>query len=378
MQTTESHPEQPHLGPVQLTLGAYTGVQFDDNVNTSESNPESDTILRAGIDIGFYLLATEQSELRFSSQVGYATYLSHTRSDTVEIAPGSALAWNVSFDSGSVTLYNQFSYSKQVITVGAIRGLSQLPRFENTAGLRVLWQPSEWQFETGYSHDTYLSDLSAYHYLNRAGEYFFLRGGRRFAEKTQTGVEVSASVVNYELPIQSDNTSCSFGPHLDWQITRFVNASIRGGSTIYAFNSPRSGSSASDLNSYYLNFNLSHELTDFVSHQLTVRRDVNLGFGKGNNYTEQLTAAYSFHWTATRFVGLDSQVIYENGTQPLNGLLFTLRENYQRIGISQSASVQFTDKLSARLSGSHWERISNLKGNNYSENSIALELRYRF
>src|SRR5262249_33094286 len=38
-------PDRPHLGPVQLTLGAYGGLELNDNVNTSEQNPQSDLLL---------------------------------------------------------------------------------------------------------------------------------------------------------------------------------------------------------------------------------------------------------------------------------------------------------------------------------------------
>ena len=45
---TALQPDRPHLGPVQLNLGVYGGVSYDDNINESQNNAESDIISRAG------------------------------------------------------------------------------------------------------------------------------------------------------------------------------------------------------------------------------------------------------------------------------------------------------------------------------------------
>ena len=56
-------PDLPHIGPVQLLLGAYSSLAFDDNINLSQKNPQSDAIIGTGLDLGFSWLATGQSEL---------------------------------------------------------------------------------------------------------------------------------------------------------------------------------------------------------------------------------------------------------------------------------------------------------------------------
>lgn len=371
-------PDKPHLGPVQLELGVYTGVEFDDNINTSQNDPQSDTIIHAGVNLGLDWLATEQSELRLTSDVGYATYLAHSRDDTVEIAPGSAATWSVSFEDGSVAFFDQFNYSQAVITVASIRGVSRLPRFDNTVGARAQWLPERWQFELGYSHNNFLSTDSAFQYLNRSSEYFFARGARRFAEHTQIGLEASTSLTAYELPIQSDNTSYSLGPYAEWKVTQFLSASLRGGPTIYAFDAVGARQPSRNLVSYYANLNLTHSLTEFVSQQLSIGRAVNLGYNQGNDFTEQLTSGYSVHWAAREHLDGGLNFIYEHGQQPLNGQFIPVTENFDRFGIISSVSYQFTRKLSGTLNCSHWERRSNLPGNNYGENNVALQVHYAF
>jgi len=376
-------PEQPHLGPVSFTLGAYFGVEANDNINASQNGPQADTIIHSGLNVGLFWPATDQSDLNFSLTMGYAKYLRHPSNDRIEIAPGSALTWKISFDDGSLTFYDQFSDSQSVTTEASVSGVSNLPRIDNTIGARAGWQPGRWLFELGYSHDNFFSDAPADRYLNRASEFFIFRGAHRLAEDTQLGLEASTSLTGYEIPIQSNNTSYSLGPYFEWQITHFINASARGGYTVYAFAANGPGQPAQNLSSYYGSLKLTQQLTEFVSHSLSVERDISLGLNQGNNYTEQLTASYAADWAATANLGLHLNLTYENGTQPLTELFLgvipvTVTEKYNRIGISPGISYQFTKKLSGSLTGSHWERTSNISGKGYQDNTVAALLNFTF
>ncbi len=378
--------EQPHLGPVQLTLGAYLGGEANDNINMSQNNPQSDTILLAGLNLGLVWPITEQTELNLSSSVGYAKYLAYPSNDQIQIAPGSALTWRISFTDGSLTFFDQFSDTQSVISEASVSGISNLPQIDNTVGLRAEWDPGRWLLAVGYSHDNFFSDGAAYQYLNRASEDFFVRGGRRLAGDTQLGLEASMSLTKYDLALQSNNTSYSLGPYLEWQITHFINASVRGGYTIYAFDASSAGQPAQNLGSYYASVELTQQLTEFVSQTISVVRDISLGLNQGNNYTEQLTASYAVNWAATAHLGLNLNLTYEDGNQPLSipfntpfgTFYFSETENYSRVGISPGLTYQFSQKLGGSVIFSHWERTSNFPGDSYQDNSLTVELNYSF
>src|SRR5689334_24067781 len=57
------------------------------------------------------------------------------------------------------------------------------------------------------------------------------RSAWRFAEVTQAGLEGSAGVTRYDLPVQDGNTSYSLGPFVKWQITQFLEADLDRKST---------------------------------------------------------------------------------------------------------------------------------------------------
>src|SRR5882724_1102361 len=376
--TVAPQPDAMHFGPVLLNLGTYTGVTFDDNINISQNNPRSDTSIHAGLNLGFFWPATETSQLQLNSQIGYATYLAHTRSDSIEIAPDSALTWNMSFEDGSLAWYDQFNYSQEVITVPSVAGLSSLPRLNNTIGIRAQWLPGKWLFETGVSYSDFRSTDVTFNYLDNGAEYFISRGAWRFADKTQAGLEFSAGQTAYRLPIQQDNTSYSVGPYLNWGVTEFLTATLRGGPTVYSFKANGPGQPGNTLMAYYFDIDLTHRLTEFVFHELSVKREINLGLNKGNNYNEQLTVDYSIRWAATQNADLSLSLAYENGTQPLTILIFTRNENFARVGVTFGAAYRFTERWGGSLNFSHWDRASNLSGNNYTDNNISFQMSYRF
>lgn len=371
-------PDSPRIGPVLLNLGAYTGVTYDDNINTSQTNALSDVSIHAGLDLGLICPVTVNSQVQLESSFGYVSYLEHTRSDSIEIAPDSALTWTISFKDGSFTFYDRFFYSDEVITVPSVAGLNSLPRFENTVGGRAQWLPGNWDLEAGLSRDDFRSTESSLDYLNRGSEYLFLQGGWRFSQNTEVGLQLSASVTDYQLASQSDNTSYSVGPYINWKVTPFVSVNLSGGPTVYNFDAVGPTQPASTLNSYYFDFELLDQLTDFVSQHFSARQDVSLGFNQGNNYTELLSLNYAVNWSATRYANLALNVTYERGNQPLTIQSVPEKENFDRIGIGASASYQFTDKLAGSISVSHWDRMSDIPGNGYNEASVSFQLNYHF
>lgn len=371
-------PESPHMGPVQYTVGAYAGAQWDDNIYLSQNHPQADTIISAGLNLGFIWPATEQSEVNLNSQIGYASYLRFRGNDYLEIAPGSALTWTFSLASVSVTFYDQVSAAEETLPVASVSNAGRIPRIDNTAGTRLTWQPGSWQVEAGYSHDTFFSGSGAYAYLDRSAEYFYARGAWRFSVGSALGLEASASTTAYDLASQSDNTSYSLGPYLQWAVTPYIAASVRGGPTIYSFASTATGTAASNLSSYYVELDLSDQITDFFSQQLSVQRSVSLGYNIGINYTEQYTVNYSLHWAAAQWLDLRLNLTYENGRQPLGGYLTMVNENYSRYGINPSVYYQLTKSSSLTLNYTHWDRLSNIPGAGYTDDSVSLQFQYAF
>ena len=87
--------------------------------------------------MGFDWPATDHSDLQFGTGIGYVNYLRNTRNSGLEISPDSALTYALSLDDVILTLYDQFSYTRQVTTEAALANVATRPQLNNTAGLRV-------------------------------------------------------------------------------------------------------------------------------------------------------------------------------------------------------------------------------------------------
>src|SRR3984957_14851653 len=120
-------PAQPYLGPLHLSLGAYSSFSFDNDINLSQYNPQSDAIIGSGLNLGVSWPATSLSTLQFSSQVGYNFYLRHPADYYLQISPGSALTWTFLLDDWSLTFFDQLGYSRNVISVAAVSNVSGIP-----------------------------------------------------------------------------------------------------------------------------------------------------------------------------------------------------------------------------------------------------------
>lgn len=175
--------------------------------------------------------------------------------------------------------------------------------------------------------------------------------------------------------------------YAEWQITQAIRATVRGGPTFYLFDSNMGSSRGTSLNTYYAGLQVSYQLTDYLSHQLGIVRDVSLGLNSGSAYIEQFTANYSVSWALTQKIGLSVNLSYVKGTQPLQslvivgpgiGFVVSQTEDFEQYGVGPSVSWRASDKLSTSLSYNYYLRESNLAGRGYTVNSVTLSVTYAF
>ena len=277
--------------------------------------------MHAGANLALAWAATDHSQLQLGAGIGYLHYFKNSQNGGLEVTPDSALSYQVNFADGNLALYDQINYSRQVIQEAALANVATLPRLDNTVGARVTWQPGRWELQGGYSHENYLSTSGSFQYLNRSSESLFTRDGWRFAEATQAGLEASGGLTRYEQSLQSDDRNLSLGLYADWQVTKDIHATVRGGSAEYFFDAPRGSKSTSatgsTLSSYYAGLDASHQLNEFFTHSISLQRSTSAGINQGSSYVQQIEGAYSFSWSLRSSFTLGGQVSYLLGNQPL-------------------------------------------------------------
>jgi hypothetical protein len=380
--------DQPSIGPVGVTIAPYTSIGLDDNINLTSTNAQSDVIVGTGMNLGAGWQATAKSILQFNSQLGYNFYLSHPGHDYVQVNPGSALTWGLYLGDWEVVFFDQFNYSQNVVSVASISNVSNIPTLDNNVGARALWRSRHWLVDFGYSYDDYLSTSKQFNYLDNASNELFARGGWRFSNEGQLGLETSATFTTFSHPPEPNNNSYSIGPYLIWPLDRYINISLHAGPTWYEFAESPTGQAAFNLNAYYVNFDVSHQMSRYTSEELSVSRNVSAGYDVGAAYTEQLNIAYILQWHPKPWINFHLSLTYQDGQQP-SGLFFPEisgstvtfveeMEHFNRYGINPGVNYQLTKRISAYLSYTHWTRGSNISQNRYSDDAAYFQLQYSF
>lgn len=364
-------------GPVLFRASVGYALEWNDNIRYTTARSESDFISRPQMHVTGFWPATDQTMLSFGVGVSYEHYLDNSHLSHLNVSPDSALAWDITAKDWLFTIYDRISYSQEVISQAALSGTARFPRFENTAGLRARWQPSHYEFQMGYSHYNFYATKSEYDYLTRSSEQFFGRAAWRFAEKTQAGIEASGSLTHYDSSDRSDNQSLSFGPFVEWQVLEALRLSARGGYVTYFMNKAVYGGSDT-LSSYYMGFDAQHRLTDYLTHGLSVTRDVQQSVLQGSSFTEHFRVGYTTSWAFHHSASLSLNGFFEQGDETRAGF----SEKYDRFGFGCSVRWQLLKDLSASLAYRFTNRNSNSKqrANNYDydQNVVTLSAIYQF
>jgi len=355
-------------GPVNFAASMNYDLEWNDNVYLDPSGLESDFIQRPRADLHATWPATKDSQLTFGMGLGYEFYLDHSDLNRLLITPDSELAWDINWQDSVFTVYDNFQYSQDVISQGGLSGTAEYPRIENTAGLRNRWFPDRYIFELGFSHYNFIAQSSTYDYQNRSSEQMYGRAAYRVAEATHAGVESSGSLTYYESDSNRDNQSISVGPFVEWQVTRTLQVTARGGYVTYL------STSTNELSSYYLGLKARHQLTDHYSHGLSVDREVRQGVNEGSEYNELLTIRYFGNWAFHRNLTLGGNFFYEHSKEPQYGV----SEKYDRYGATTTLTWRMSKHFSTSLIYRFTDKNSNLADNDYQQNVITLSGRYQF
>ena len=397
---SDTSPERLRAGPVEFNIGLSYGLEYTDNVRNTSSPREEDFIQRPQVNFSGFLPITDTGRLTLGFGVGYADYFKNNDLDRLYFSPNSELAYDFSVKDFRFTIFESFDYSYDVDGVGAVAGVSQLPRFQNSVGIRALWAPSEWSYQAGYSHNNYITQSGSsqetdFGYLDRSAEQVFGRVAYSFAPATRVGLEVSAGLTDYSSEAQADNLNTSIGPFVEWQVIESLTVTLRGGFTYYSFDATRESTNSAPirpalpertLESYYAGFSVNHKLTDFITHGVSANRSIQAGVNQGADYIETTSVDYRIGWQATDKLNVGLNLTYGHGAEPqtevtvvgTNVVILLGEEVYDTYRGGVSASYRITQRLTSSVNYSHSRRVSNGDRRNYFVNRVSIGLGYQF
>jgi hypothetical protein len=361
-------------GDFRLLATPSLGLDWNDNIRSSDLNQEADFILRPMLQLGATYPLTQVNLLTLSLGVGYDHYFDHDELSGLRIQSGSALSFDIFVKDFTINLHDQISYTRDSSQESAVANTADYGNFQNTAGISVSWLLRKATLTLGYDHVNVVSIESTFNSQDRATEMFSGRASFAVHPEVQAGFEGSASFTAYDQPTLNDNANYSAGLFAVWQPGPALRVSPRGGYTFTEFETSSTSIRTEDLSSYYYDLTVSHLITEVFNYSLSVGHEVRAGIASDvieSTYVRPGLTWHAFQRASLRFGGF-----YEQSQQGVGNVSGGLEEDYDYYGFTAGTSWQLLEKLSLSLNYRLTVRSSDQSARDYTQNVVGLTLTY--
>jgi hypothetical protein len=400
------------LGPVRFRVGASVGVEYNDNVNYSDdgtfvipnptgpgtitvsASPQDDVIVTPNLTLNMIWPVTQLNTLRLDLGIGYSFYLDHSNynTDTILIAPRSQVAFDIFVGDFRINLHDRMQLQQDPIQEGALSNVQDYGRFENTAGVSVLWDLNKLLFQVGYDHYNFISTTSAFEYLDRNSE--ILNGSAAFIVNPTITVGAEGNVVftRFDQSVLNDNKDYSVGGFVELELTN--NLKIRGAGgyqwidfdhnfVTFAFG-PLTFivPDKQDLKDYYVNGLIAHRINATISQTVSAGHETQLGVN--SNYITLNYVRHTLTWNLIRNTLLSTEFFYEDAKESggFAGLFSPVPlgtpEHFHRIGGAITLGYQLTPHVTLGVRYQGTSKDSNLLLRDYKQNRVSVDGTYSF
>ena len=373
-QSIDQIPYNLLLGPVRFRFSITTGIEYNDNINLSETNQQSDIIIRPQFNIDAIWPITQLNTLRLDLGLGYGFYLDHPNANTngVLISPGSQLSFDIFVMDWRINIHDRFSLQQDPVGQLQLSNVVDYGRFENTAGISALWDLNKAVLTFGYDHYNYVSTTDTFSYLDRSAEQ--LTFSAYFALTSTTGAGIESSVVfnSYDQSFLNDSVSYSVGPFVETQITNYLKLRAAAGYQFIDFDGGGFVNDASDSSDYYANVLISHRINAAITQTISAGHESQLGVN--SNYVALNYVRHTASWNIINSVLLASELFYEDGDD--SGGIFS--EHIQRYGGALTLGYQLTPHVTLGLRYQYTQKQSDQPLRDYKQNRVSLDGTYSF
>jgi hypothetical protein len=405
-QSIDKIPYNLQLGPIKFRFSATMGVEYNDNINLAEdgsivvltptgpvvltTSQQHDFILRPQVNVDALWPITQLNTLKLDLGVGYAIYLDHSSYNTtgVLISPGSQIAFDIFVSDFRINLHDRFSLEQDPVSEIALSNVADYGRFQNTAGISVLWDLNQAVVTLGYDHYLFLSTNSAFDYLDRNAE--IVSGTIAFTPSSTMTVGLEGSFVDtyYDQNILNDSRSYSAGGFIETQITSYLKLRVAGGYQAIDFDRTGVVNDQHDLRDYYANALLSHRVNSVLTQSISVGHETTLGVN--SNYVKLNYVRHTATWNILFHTLLSTEFFYEDADDSGgSGLLFTpipglatinpfVAEHIHRYGGAITVGYQLTPHVTLGLRYQYTQKDSDQPLRDYRQNRVALDGTYSF
>ncbi len=380
----ESLPYTIKSGDFKLLVVPSLSLDWNDNVNCSKTDPEQDFILSPLVQLTASYPITQNNVLSLNVGAGYDKYFDHDQLSTWFLQSGTELSFDIYVKDFWFNLHDRVNYVQDASQQPALSGTGNYATLNNTAGLSVTWDLNKVTLSAGYDHQN-INSPTAQQYESQDGatEMIFARAGLEVYSGVTTGIEGTAAFATYDQMVLNDNNSYSAGVYADWQPGKAFRVQPRFGYTIFDFQNTSQASflqtnqpiRTSNLNSWYADLNITHQVTDAIGYTLDAGHEVQTGIQ--SDAIEDYYIRPAIHWNIIKNVNLNTSFSYEHGNQGQGNVAGNLTETFDWLGADVGASYSILKKLSLGLDYRLTLRSSSIANDEYTQNMITLSLTYQ-
>jgi len=375
-QQWENQPYNIKAGDLKMLIVPSIGLDYNDNIYISSSNPQSDWILKPFVDFDGVYPFTEHNVLSLSVGVGYDEYLQHDRRSDWRLKSDSGLSFDVQVQDFQFNLHDRFSYSQDPTSYSALANIPEYGRFNNTAGISTIWDLGDVVPSLSYDHQNSIVTTKDFEYEDCSTEMLVGRVGFQIHPKVTTGVESTAAFTTYDKKILNDNDNYSVGGYVDWKPGAYFQLSPRVGYSTYVFQHTSRYGETADMNSWYADLKVTHKISDMFSYSIDAGRETRLGVQ--SDVVQSWFLRPSLNWTGFHNFNTTAYLTFENATtQGQNYFRSNFSEKYDYLGAGFNLSYPIMKKLSASLHYRITVRFSNSANRDYTQNVVGIQLAYR-
>lgn len=357
------------LGPVLINTNASLEGQYISNIGLTSSGQLSDFVITPQVGVVAQWPITATNTLRFSTSIGYSKYLIHPQYDTstVLIAPDSELAFDVYVGDFKITFHDQFSSQVDPATIGSISNVVNFDRFNNVAGIGVLWDLNKLLLTFNYDHITFIStnlqtiggsDLVNPGNIDYSADQVSAAASYRITSTAVLGIEAAASLRYYD-HFGIDDNQLSAGPFLRVEVTPnfkvsagagYQEITTTSGNLTYADtqlpNSVTPALGVGTYNSWYGNLTFDHRLNANYTDRLSFGHELELN--PFSQISDVYYASYTSSWKVNTDLNLAFTINYEDVASPSQQVAYSNNE-YEVFNAGVQANFPVTKSISGAI-----------------------------
>jgi hypothetical protein len=362
------------LGPVRFRVSATVGVEYSDNVNYADVGAQTDWIFTPNVNVDAIWPITQLNTLRLDLGLAYALYVDHSNYDTrgILIAPNSQVAFDIFVGDFRINIHDRMLAQQDPIAEPALSNVANYGRFENTAGISVLWDLNKILLTLGYDHYTFVATTSAFDYLNRNAEELSGSAAYLITSTIKVGVEANGVFNYYSQQVLNDSTDYSVGGFAETEITNNVKLRVAGGYQGMSFDHNGSVGDVKDLSDYYVNLLLTHRINAMISQSVSAGHESQLGVN--SNYITLNYVRHTINWNLIRNTLFSTEFFFEDADES-GGFI---GEHFQRLGGAATLGYQLTPHVTLGLRYQYTTKDSDVVLRDYNQNRVSFDGTYSF